>query len=227
MPPTSQQRLVLERVARRLGPLLERVAYVGGGIVPLLITDPAADPVRATDDVDLIVEVATTMAYKIELRDQLVARGFSESPEGKVLCRWKVEGITVDVMPTDPDVLGLRTRWYRPALKAAVQYPLTADLSIPIIDAPYFLATKFEAFEDRGRNDYRASHDIEDIVAVIDGRTEMAEEFARTHEDVRAFVRRHLLEPAFQEAAPLHLGYGSDGREPILRARIADFVRSA
>lgn len=226
MPPTPQQRAILERVAHRLGPLLDRVAFVGGGIVPLLITDPAADPVRATDDVDLIVEVATTMAYHTELRDQLVAQGFAENPQARVLCRWSVEGISVDIMPTDPNVLGLRTNWYRPALSAAMRYPLTETLSIPIINAPYFLATKFEAFEDRGKNDHRASHDIEDIVALIDGRPELNAEFADASTDVRAFVQGHLATPEFQDAAPLHLGYGSEGRAPILRGRIADLLRA-
>jgi len=226
MPPTPQQRAILERVAHRLGSLLDRVAFVGGGIVPLLITDPAADPVRATDDVDLIVEVASTMASKTELRDQLIAQGFSENPADKVLWRWKVEGITVEFMPTDPTVLGLRTNWYRPALSAAVRYPLTETLSIPTISAPNFIATKLEAFEDRGKGDHRASHDIEDVIAVIDGRPELAREFDSAPTDGRAFVRSHLTTPQFQDAAPLHLGYGSDGRAPILRGRIADLLRA-
>jgi len=33
----------------------------------------------------------------------------------------------------------------------------------------YFLATKFAAFDGRGKGDYMASHDLEDIVAVVDG----------------------------------------------------------
>ncbi len=56
--------------------------------------------------------------------------------------------------------------------------------------APCFLATKFEAFYSRGGGDYLLSKDIEDILAVVDGRLELIEELRRYDRDVREFVRR-------------------------------------
>ncbi len=47
---------------------------------------------------------------------------------------------------------------------------------IKSVTAPYFLATKFEAFKTRGNNDLLASHDYEDIITVIAGRINLAEE---------------------------------------------------
>ena len=44
---------LLARVATALGDLRERVTFVGGCATALLITDPAAAPERATQDVDL------------------------------------------------------------------------------------------------------------------------------------------------------------------------------
>jgi hypothetical protein len=44
-------------VAKCLGHLTEKTVFVGGMIRGLLITDPAAGAARATDDVDLIVDV--------------------------------------------------------------------------------------------------------------------------------------------------------------------------
>jgi hypothetical protein len=41
--------------ADKLQPLLERIAFVGGCVTGLLISDPAAAPVRPTLDVDVIV----------------------------------------------------------------------------------------------------------------------------------------------------------------------------
>lgn len=38
------------------------------------------------------------------------------------------------------------------------------------------MVTKLEAFKGRGGGDYLLSHDIEDIVAVLDGRPEIADE---------------------------------------------------
>ena len=45
-----------------------------------------------------------------------------------------------------------------------------------MVSAPYFLVTKLEAFDGRGAGDYLASHDIEDIIAVLDGRPEIVNE---------------------------------------------------
>ena len=82
-----------------------------------------------------------------------------------VICRWRHGALVVDVMPTDAAVLGFTNRWYAAALAHATWVPLgTRD--IRLITAPYFLATKFEAFHGRGHGDVRGSHDLEDIVAV-------------------------------------------------------------
>lgn len=63
---------------------------------------------------------------------------------------------------------------------------------IRLITAPYFLATKFEAFHGRGHGDVRGSHDLEDIVAVIDGRPEMVDELAHAPQPVRQYVAEQL-----------------------------------
>jgi len=39
---------------------------------------------------------------------------------------------------------------------------------VRVITPVYFLATKLEAFRGRDRNDYRGSHDLEDVVAIVD-----------------------------------------------------------
>ena len=52
----------LERLAdaaKKLAPLLDQLAFVGGCATGLLLTDPAAPPVRPTLDVDAIVEIAS------------------------------------------------------------------------------------------------------------------------------------------------------------------------
>lgn len=41
-----------------------------------------------------------------------------------------------------------------------------------------FIATKLEAFADRGGGDFLASHDLEDITTVTDGRPELTDEAA-------------------------------------------------
>src|SRR5689334_16586217 len=102
-------------VARSLGPLNERVVFVGGMMRSLLITDPAFDNARPTEDVDLIVDVLSTADYRT-LETELRARGFREHIEqGAPLCRWNVSGVRVDIMPVDPGILGFSNVWYATA----------------------------------------------------------------------------------------------------------------
>jgi len=49
-------------------------------------------------------------------------------------------------------------------------------IEIRIASAPHFLATKVEAFLGRGNNDFMGSADMEDIITIIDGRTEIIQE---------------------------------------------------
>jgi hypothetical protein len=102
----------LRAVARQLGDLRERVVFVGGMIRSLLVTDPAAGPARPTVDVDVIVDVPTPSAL-MKLYEELRAVGFREShAEGAPICRWNAGGVSVDIMPLDPAILGFSNVWY-------------------------------------------------------------------------------------------------------------------
>ena len=111
------------------------------------------------------------------LSEQLRDRGFSEDiSEDAPLCRWRHDQIILDVMPTDESILGFGNRWYEPAMEHANSVLLPTGQSIRLISSPYFLMTKLEAVKGRGAGDYQQSHDMEDIVAVLDGRPEILEE---------------------------------------------------
>jgi hypothetical protein len=79
-------------------------------------------------------------------------------------------------MPTDENILGFSNRWYLPAIKNSVTIELEPDFEIRLVTAFYFLATKLEAFFGRGKGDYLVSHDLEDIINLINGRVEIVEE---------------------------------------------------
>ena len=104
------------------------------------------------------------------------------------ICRWRYRGIVVDLMPTDPNVLGFANRWYRLAVETAQRISLPSGITIRLISGPAFIATKFEAFADRGRGDLLASHDLEDIVNVIASRTRILEEIAHSPPDLRGYL---------------------------------------
>ena len=83
--PNVQQ---LQIVAKALGHLRETLVLVGGCATGVLITDNARPPVRATQDVDLIAEIATKAQY-YELAADLRELGFREDTED-VICRWRL-----------------------------------------------------------------------------------------------------------------------------------------
>ena len=65
---------MIAAVARHLGELRDKVVFVGGCATGLFITDPAVPEVRATQDVDVIVEVASRLDY-CRLEEELRQRG--------------------------------------------------------------------------------------------------------------------------------------------------------
>jgi hypothetical protein len=200
---------LLEFAAQVLQPLLPEIAFIGGCMTALLITDPGAAPVRVTMDVDVISAIASIADYGI-FSGRLRALGFQEdTSEDAPICRWRFSGLILDVMPVDTAILGFSNRWYTGALQTAKDTLLANGLTIRAITAPYFLGTKMEAFYARGRKDYFASHDLEDFIAVVDGRATLFEELASAPINLRNFLamamKQMSLEPRFLDALPGYL----------------------
>ncbi len=160
---------MVDIVANGLGFLLDRVVFVGGATMALYVDDPASSNPRPTEDVDCVIEIATTKDF-YSLESELRSLGFrNELGEGAPICRWSYKGIVVDVMPTDKTILGFSNTWYEPGMKNAQKVKLPSGISISIFTLPYFIASKFEACLDRGAGNLRFSSDFEDIVFVLDG----------------------------------------------------------
>jgi len=64
----------IKAVSNALGPLKNDVVFVGGATVSLY-ADRRAIEIRPTDDVDIVVEIATRVEYA-ELEEQLRKMGF-------------------------------------------------------------------------------------------------------------------------------------------------------
>jgi hypothetical protein len=97
----------LARTAEALGPLAHEVVFVGGATVDLFVTDRASGPPRFTEDVDVIVRVATRADYYARVETALRARGFKpDMRDDAPICRWVHGDLTIDVMPTDQTILG-------------------------------------------------------------------------------------------------------------------------
>lgn len=196
---------MLQAIANALGDLTDELVFVGGCAVGLLITEPARPPARATTDVDVIAEVISYNEY-CRLGERLKNAGFVENSDHT--CRWQLGQLLVDVMPTS-EVLGFTNAWYTEAIRQATPRDLPNGKRIRLVSAPLFLATKIEAFHGRGEGDYASSRDIEDIVTVVDGRTELLGEIRGNVPDVIAYLKEEVDEllstPRFVESIAYHL----------------------
>lgn len=221
---------LLTCMATALGELCEKVVFVGGCATGLLITDTGASPVRMTHDVDAIVAVVSLPLYHA-LGDALTAKGFSQPlNEGDPPYRWILADMKLDLMPLDPAVLGFSNRWYEMALQTAEKIGLREGLTIRLVTPPCFIATKLEAFLDRGLGDYLSSHDLEDVLSVVDGRPELVGELAVAEASLRSFVSstfaRLLGDEDFLNALPGLIVEGSpQGRTAIVLGRLHEIAR--
>lgn len=196
-------------------------AFTGGSIVGLLLDSPELVPMRPTDDVDIIVEVLSWKNYS-NFEDRLRARGFTNDIEqGAPLCRWKFNTLIVDVMPVGASFLGLNTMWFDHALENANDLEVDGE-SIRVVSSASFVATKLAAFNDRGKGDYLGSRDLEDIIAVVDGKGLLLQEIMAAGKSLQAYVAveiaKLLGEKRFVEALPAHLppDAGSQARLTML-----------
>jgi hypothetical protein len=112
-------------------------------------------------------------------------------------------------MPGIEKVLGFANRWYPLARQQSDEVALPDGPTIRVVQAPLFLAMKVEAFTSRGAGDFVASHDVEDIIAVVDGRLSLALEVETSPATVRRFLVERLggwlRDPRFLDAVPGHL----------------------
>jgi hypothetical protein len=97
----------------------------------------------------------------------------------------------VDVMPTDATVLGFSNRWYPETIDTATTIDV-AGHRVRLVTPALFIATKLEAFRGRGGGDVFASHDLEDIIAVVDGRPEIVRDVAAASRGVREYIAREI-----------------------------------
>jgi hypothetical protein len=221
---------LLRRAATLLKPLLDELVFVGGCTTGLLITDEAAADVRPTYDVDVIAEITSYADYAV-FSEKLRRLKFTEdNSEGAPICRWQSGNLKLDVMPLDENILGFSNRWYRAALDNAQVHELDADLRIRAITSPFFLATKLEAYRGRGGGDIFGSHDLEDIVSVVDGRACIVEDLKGSPEDVRLYVGEQvkslLADPQFADALSGYLlpDAASQARLPLLLKRLNELA---
>lgn len=214
IPPASPVLARLAAVAAELGDLVDQVVFIGGAIAPLLQTDPPFPRARVTSDVDRVV-ASQRYGDLDALAARLRARGFRQDPHAAHLHRWtSPSGIPVDLVPAGAHPGGSGHPWDAVALDTSRRATLGGDVVIRHASAPAFLAQKWAAHHDRGREHPLDSHDLEDVLALLASRPGIADEVAAAPPEVRAYLaaeaRRFLASPDAADLLAAHLNNAQD-----------------
>jgi len=207
----------IKAVYNALGELREQVVFVGGAVVSLY-AERDWDEVRETDDVDILVEVYTYPEYS-KLEKKLRRIGFANDTTAKFIGRYNLPGIIVDVMGLDEKILGFTNRWYKEAFQHSIKHTIDELATVRIFTAPYFLASKLEAYKDRGKNsageyDGRMSNDFHDIVFLLVYRRSIWSEIQTLPEgELKSYIfdefSKLLQNPYLEEWIDAHAPYHS------------------
>ena len=196
----------VEKVALALGELNDDMIYVGGAVVGFYAQDEGAEPVRPTKDIDLSVKVSTYAQMEV-LREKLAAKGIYPAVTETVLYRYVYQGILIDFIPYDETPLGPTNRWLKPGFARAIPFKI-GEIEIRILPVSLFLATKWEAYNNRG-GDPRMSHDFEDIIYILDNCVQVVDDVAQADELVKVYLRNMsnevLNDPYHIEVIECHL----------------------
>lgn len=215
-------------VALALKELKDQMVFIGGAVVSVYTDDPSADEIRPTADVDLTINLLNYADWA-QMQERLAALGFSPDPKGHSICSYLYKGISIDIMPAEDGPIGPANKWYKVGFKNLWTTKVKEE-NISILSAPCFLATKFEAFKDRG-TDYRTSHDFEDIIYVIDNSTTIVDEINEDDPEVKQFIKEELIKiyesSTFTEIVSCHIHpLILEDRLPILIEKIENIITS-
>jgi len=203
---------MLAIVADGLRDYLGKVYFVGGSVVELYLGDGASDPVRPTEDVDLVLEIASKFDFR-DWEKLLMSCGFKhDMSERAPICRWIFNKIQVDTLVPNLQ-MGFTNKWYAEGMKHSFDYQLDKNLQIKLFELPYFLATKFEAVLHRGVSDLRMSHDFEDVVYLWSNVPDIFEQCQKADSNLRNYfsvtLKSLMSNWTFNEAIEAHLPFDS------------------
>jgi len=215
------------KVARALEELNQEVLFVGGAMVSLYIDDIAAEDIRPTKDIDITFQIATEGKLE-QLRENLIRKGFIQTHEDDVICRFRYDDIMIDVMSTHTIGWAASNRWFLPGFTKAQEYDLE-EIKIRILPLPYFLASKMEAFFDRGIKDLYASHDLEDIVYIFNYCSDLAEQIQTSDQEVTQYLKdcahNILHNDKILTVIPGHLHYETaDEQFEVIKTKIKEII---
>lgn len=213
-------------IATALKELKDQMIFVGGAVVSLYVKDEPAEEIRQTDDVDVTINLVNYAAWA-QMQERLAVLGFSPDPNGHAICSYLYKGISVDIMPSKDGPVGPANRWYEVGFDNLWTHTIDG-IDIKILSVGCFLASKFEAFKDRGR-DYRLSHDFEDIIYILDNRASIIADIAKEPKSIQQFLKEELTKvytkPNFEEIMSCYITpLIFEDRLPIIKDKIETII---
>ncbi len=123
---SHQQNIIrIKAVYNALEELANEVIFIGGAVVSLYADRPASET-RPTDDVDILIELLNYKDFAA-VEEKLRNKGFINDVESGIICRYIINGIIVDVMPTSEKILGFSNKWYPSAFANSEQLKIGDD----------------------------------------------------------------------------------------------------
>ncbi len=178
----------LEAASLALKDFSREVVFVGGSTTMLYVDDLQTADVRATYDVDFVIEVATVLEYQMA-EAEMRKLGFKDDvAEDAPICRWKKGPLTVDMMPTQDKILGFSNKWYAPGFATSTTHKLPSGADVKIFTLPYFVASKFEALKGRGLKKLDYSQDLEDILLLAASRATFFDEVKSFPAEIKSHI---------------------------------------
>lgn len=179
----------IQIVAQGLGSLLQDVVFVGGAVAEFYATGPGSEEARISDDIDCVIEISSRKDYH-DLERLLESKGFQhDTTAGAPICRWQYQQVLIDIMPTNDEILGFSNKWYVTGIENKVAHLLPNGKKIYIFPPEIYLASKLEAFNHRGGNDLRQSHDFEDIIFILDNNPDILTVLSNSSEQVKEYLK--------------------------------------
>jgi predicted nucleotidyltransferase len=215
--------LRIKIVAEALIPLKQKIVFVGGATVSLY-PDRKTFEVRITEDVDVLIEILN-YSERATLEENLRSIGFSNDTSSKIICRYRIKGIIVDIMPTNDPSIGFSNKWYPQGFNEAMEYTIDENCRIYILTAPFFLATKLEAHLSRGADDPRLSKDLEDIVYVLENRQLIWKEMNETKGELKMYLKEEFLRLVDHPSINEWIGCHVERASPPATLRIIDQLK--
>lgn len=218
---------IVAEVAEALQDLNEQMVFVGGATVSLYTDDTSAGEIRPTGDIDMTVRISYSYSEWAKVEARLSELGFKVDPFGHALCSYKYKQIPVDIMLSRDGHMGPSNKWYKVGFDNLKKVKVLTQ-EVYILSAPCFLATKFEAWNDRGK-DFRTSNDFEDIIYVLNNRIDIVKEVSEDNLEVRQYIQAQLKaildHTSAAEMLSCHIHpFVMEERLPILKEKIDNII---